>query len=115
MPEAMPAVMGIWGSVGESGTASVPPAEMDERFDFISCFHVLEHIADEKAALGELFRVMRKGGLALLQVVEHLVREASRIPNREGGIGGYHLVIQPHQMDVLEQAIGDVKEEKDVQ
>jgi SAM-dependent methyltransferase len=40
----------------------------DERFDFISCFHVLEHIADEKAALGELFRVMRPGGLALLQV-----------------------------------------------
>ncbi|MHC4137955.1 MAG: class I SAM-dependent methyltransferase [Planctomycetota bacterium] len=40
----------------------------DDRFDFISCFHVLEHIADEKAALSELFRVLRPGGLALLQV-----------------------------------------------
>jgi len=40
----------------------------DARFDFISCFHVLERIADEKAALTELFRVLRPGGLALLQV-----------------------------------------------
>jgi len=40
----------------------------DGRFDFILCYHVLEHIRDEAGALRELFRVLRPGGLALLQV-----------------------------------------------
>lgn len=40
----------------------------DARFDFLLCVHVLEYLADEEAALGEFFRVLRPGGLALLQV-----------------------------------------------
>jgi SAM-dependent methyltransferase len=34
----------------------------------IWCSHVLEHIADDAAALGEMFRVLAPGGLAILQV-----------------------------------------------
>jgi len=49
---------------GDLGRLCLP----DAHFDFVSCFHVLEHIADETAALGEVFRVLRPGGLALLQV-----------------------------------------------
>jgi SAM-dependent methyltransferase len=37
-------------------------------FDFVLCYHVLEHIAGEGAALREVHRILRPGGLALLQV-----------------------------------------------
>lgn len=40
----------------------------DEHFDFIICNHVLEHIPDESKAIRELFRVLKKGGKAILQV-----------------------------------------------
>lgn len=40
----------------------------DSEFDFIICNHVLEHIDNDKLALSELFRVLRKGGTAILQV-----------------------------------------------
>ncbi len=40
----------------------------DRRFDLILCAHVLEHIPDDAAAMAELHRVLKPGGLALLQV-----------------------------------------------
>lgn len=40
----------------------------DNSFDLIICNHVLEHVYDEKKAIQELFRVLAKGGLAILQV-----------------------------------------------
>jgi SAM-dependent methyltransferase len=36
--------------------------------DWFLCFHVLEHIPDAAAALGEVRRVLRPGGTAVLQV-----------------------------------------------
>jgi hypothetical protein len=39
-----------------------------ESFDRVLCCHVLEHIPDDAAAFGELYRVLRPGGAALLQV-----------------------------------------------
>lgn len=41
--------------------------ESDSSFDLIICFHVLEHIEDDRQAMKELFRVLRKGGKALIQ------------------------------------------------
>jgi SAM-dependent methyltransferase len=38
-----------------------------DRFDLILCSHVLEHVPDDRRALGELKRVLRPDGLALLQ------------------------------------------------
>ena len=40
----------------------------DESFDIVFCNHVLEHIVDDKKAMSELFRVMKKGGWGILQV-----------------------------------------------
>ena len=38
-----------------------------ESFDFVIANHVLEHVADDLTALTELHRVMKVGGLAILQ------------------------------------------------
>ncbi len=39
----------------------------DDHFDCILCYHVLEHIEDDRKAIRELFRVLRPGGWAILQ------------------------------------------------
>jgi SAM-dependent methyltransferase len=40
----------------------------DATFDAIVCNHVLEHVDNDRLALSELFRVLKPGGWALLQV-----------------------------------------------
>lgn len=40
----------------------------DGDFDMVMCNHVLEHIEDDRKAMRELFRVLKKGGVGLLQV-----------------------------------------------
>jgi SAM-dependent methyltransferase len=40
----------------------------DGSFDVIMCYHVLEHIPDDRGAMRELARVLAPGGLALVQV-----------------------------------------------
>ena len=40
----------------------------DETFDIVICNHVLEHIEDDRKAMSELYRVMKKGGWGILQV-----------------------------------------------
>ena len=40
----------------------------NESFDIIFCNHVLEHIEDDRKAMSELFRVMKKGGWGIVQV-----------------------------------------------
>jgi SAM-dependent methyltransferase len=40
----------------------------DATFDLILCYHVLEHVPDDASAMAELARVLRPGGVALVQV-----------------------------------------------
>lgn len=40
----------------------------DNQFDFIICNHVLEHIEDDLRAMKELYRIMKPGGIGILQV-----------------------------------------------
>lgn len=39
----------------------------DESYDTIICYHVLEHITTDLKAMSELYRVLRKGGRAIVQ------------------------------------------------
>lgn len=40
----------------------------ENTFDAILCNHVLEHIPDDRIAMSELFRVLKPGGWAILQI-----------------------------------------------
>ena len=40
----------------------------DDSFDVIYCSHVLEHVVDDIGAMRELYRVLKPGGWAVLQV-----------------------------------------------
>jgi SAM-dependent methyltransferase len=39
----------------------------DDTFDVILCSHVLEHVPDDRKAMSELFRVMKRGGWGLIE------------------------------------------------
>ena len=39
-----------------------------DTFDCILCSHVLEHVPDDQKAMREMFRILRPGGWAILQV-----------------------------------------------
>jgi len=41
--------------------------EKDKSFDIVLCNHVLEHVHDDHKALREIFRVLKPGGVAVLQ------------------------------------------------
>jgi SAM-dependent methyltransferase len=40
----------------------------DERFDLIFCNHVLEHVADDRKAMSEIYRILKHAGRAFLTV-----------------------------------------------
>jgi SAM-dependent methyltransferase len=46
----------------------------DNTYDFIICNHVLEHIVDDSMAMEELYRVLKPGGVAILQVPYEALR-----------------------------------------
>ncbi|MAW93987.1 MULTISPECIES: class I SAM-dependent methyltransferase [unclassified Leeuwenhoekiella] len=47
----------------------------DNSYDIILCNHVLEHIPDDTKAMQELYRVLKPGGMAILQIPQDLSRE----------------------------------------
>jgi len=47
----------------------------EDTFDVILCNHVLEHIPDDRKAMSEMYRVLKPGGWAILQVPIDLSRE----------------------------------------
>jgi len=46
----------------------------DDAYDVIFCNHVLEHIPDDHKAMQELYRVLKPGGFAILQIPQDLSR-----------------------------------------
>jgi len=49
----------------------------DASFDWVLCNHVLEHIPNDTKAMEELFRVLKPGGTALLQVPQDPMRKVT--------------------------------------
>ncbi len=49
----------------------------DGSIDCILCYHVLEHVPDDRRAMTELFRILSPDGWAILQVPVDLSREAT--------------------------------------
>ena len=39
----------------------------NEKYDLILCYHILEHIEDDYQAMRELYRVMKKGAICIIQ------------------------------------------------
>ena len=48
---------------------------MDGQFDIIVCFHVLEHVQDDRKALHELHRILSENGLGIFLVPIDLLQE----------------------------------------
>ena len=46
-------------------------------YDIIFCNHVLEHIPDDTKAMQELYRVLKKGGMAILQIPQDMSRDST--------------------------------------
>jgi SAM-dependent methyltransferase len=42
-------------------------SESVNSFDLIICYHILEHIEDDRAAMKELYRVLKRGGSCIIQ------------------------------------------------
>ncbi|MFO7369071.1 MAG: methyltransferase domain-containing protein [Bacteroidales bacterium] len=40
----------------------------NDEFDVVICNHVLEHVPDDRKAMAEIYRVLKQGGYAILQV-----------------------------------------------
>ncbi|WP_159022714.1 class I SAM-dependent methyltransferase [Formosa sp. L2A11] len=49
----------------------------DNSFDVILCNHVLEHIPDDTKAMQELYRILKPGGMGILQIPQDLSREVT--------------------------------------
>jgi SAM-dependent methyltransferase len=49
----------------------------DNQYDIILCNHVLEHIPDDTKAMQELYRVLKPGGMGILQIPQDLSREVT--------------------------------------
>jgi ubiquinone/menaquinone biosynthesis C-methylase UbiE len=47
----------------------------DNTFNAIICYHVLEHVADDRKALSEMFRIIKPDGWAILQSPVDLSRD----------------------------------------
>lgn len=52
------------------------PFENDS-FDIILCNHVLEHIPDDTKAMQELYRILKPGGMGVLQIPQDLTRKST--------------------------------------
>jgi len=39
----------------------------DENFDLIICYHILEHVEEDEKAMSEIWRVLRKNGICIIQ------------------------------------------------
>ena len=58
-----------FGDIGGVAYCDVTAIDFENNsFDLIICSHVLEHVPEDRVAIKELFRVLKRDGIAILQV-----------------------------------------------
>ncbi len=59
--------------------------ESDNMFDKIICYHILEHIEEDRKAMMELFRILKSGGSCFIQTpfIEEMYEDQSIIAPEE--------------------------------
>jgi SAM-dependent methyltransferase len=65
----------------------------DDSVDLMICYHVLEHVPDDASAMAEIARVLRPGGVAIVQVPHR-----TGVPTDEDPVGrprGAHPPVRP--------------------
>lgn len=81
----------------------------ENEFDLIICNHVLEHIPDDTQAMKELFRVLKPGGKAILQVPYDATRKITfeddsiTDPKERTQIFGQYDHVRVYGMDYFEK------------
>lgn len=93
----------------------------DKSFDFILCNHVLEHIPDDKKAMQELYRILKPGGTAILQIPQELDRaetfqdDSITDPKERAKIFGQYDHVRVYGRDYFDKlrAVGFKVEESD--
>jgi SAM-dependent methyltransferase len=81
----------------------------DNEFDFILCNHVLEHIPDDYKAMQEVYRVLKPGGTAILQIPlendRNLTFEDNAItdPKERARLFGQYDHVRVYGMDYFER------------
>lgn len=85
---------------------------VENTFDMIICNHVLEHIPKDKLAMSEIYRVLKPGGMAILQVPYDAKREVSYSddsitdPKQRAKIFGQYDHVRIYGMDYFETLAG---------
>lgn len=85
----------------------------DSSFDFILCNHVLEHIPDDTKAMQELYRILKPGGTAILQIPQDLERsktfedDSIMDPRERAKIFGQYDHVRVYGRDYFEK-LGDI-------
>lgn len=81
----------------------------NDAFDFIICNHVLEHIPDDTKAMQELYRILKPGGTAILQVPYDADRKTTfednsiTDPNERAKIFGQYDHVRVYGMDYFDK------------
>ncbi|MEK6805800.1 MAG: methyltransferase domain-containing protein [Pseudomonadota bacterium] len=81
----------------------------DASFDAIFCSHVLEHVPDDRAAMWELYRILRPGGRAIIQVplyAQSTFEDPSVVDPRERQrLFGQHDHVRKYGPDLLQRLL----------
>lgn len=93
----------------------------ENSYDFILCNHVLEHIPDDTKAMQELYRVLKPGGTAILQIPQDLSRKTTfeddtiTDPKKRAAIFGQYDHVRVYGQDYFDKlrAIGFTVSEVD--
>lgn len=81
----------------------------DQTFSFILCNHVLEHIPDDTKAMQELYRILKPGGIAILQIPQDYTRattfedDSITDPKERARIFGQYDHVRVYGMDYFDK------------